>query len=42
VARVQFDYQGVRYTRETFASNPAQAIVVRLTHLPQHSRTFPV
>jgi alpha-L-fucosidase 2 len=31
VARVQFNYQGVRYTREILASNPAQAIVVRLT-----------
>ncbi|HPS00561.1 MAG TPA: glycoside hydrolase N-terminal domain-containing protein [Candidatus Sumerlaeota bacterium] len=31
VARVQFEHQGVRYTREIFASNPAQAIVVRLT-----------
>jgi alpha-L-fucosidase 2 len=30
VARMQFQYQGVRYTREVFASNPAQAIVVRL------------
>ena len=30
VARVQFDHRGVRYTREVFASNPAQAIVVRL------------
>ncbi len=31
VARVQFKHQGVRYTREIFASHPAQAIVVRLT-----------
>ena len=31
VARVQFEHQGVRYTREIFASHPAQAIVVRLT-----------
>ena len=31
VARVQFEYQGIRYTREVFASAPAQAIVVRLT-----------
>ena len=31
VARVQFDHQGVRFTREIFASYPAQAIVVRLT-----------
>jgi alpha-L-fucosidase 2 len=31
VARVQFEHQGVRYTREVFVSNPAQAIVVRLT-----------
>jgi alpha-L-fucosidase 2 len=31
LARVQFEDQGVHYTREVFASNPAQAIVVRLT-----------
>ncbi len=31
VARVQFEDQGVRYTREVFASYPDQAIVVRLT-----------
>jgi alpha-L-fucosidase 2 len=31
VARVQFEHEGVRYVREVFASNPAQAIVVRLT-----------
>ena len=31
VTRVQFEYQGVHYTREVFASNPAQAIIVRLT-----------
>jgi alpha-L-fucosidase 2 len=31
VARTQFEHQGVRYTREVFASAPAQAIVVRLT-----------
>jgi alpha-L-fucosidase 2 len=30
VARVQFEHEGVRYTREIFASNPAQAIIVRL------------
>ncbi|MGO8674250.1 MAG: glycosyl hydrolase family 95 catalytic domain-containing protein [Limisphaerales bacterium] len=30
VARVQFEHQGVRYTREVFVSNPAQAVVVRL------------
>ncbi len=30
VARVQFEYQGVHYTREVFASTPGQAIVVRL------------
>ncbi|HUU96852.1 MAG TPA: glycoside hydrolase N-terminal domain-containing protein, partial [Phycisphaerae bacterium] len=30
VARVHFEHQGVRYTREIFASNPAQAIVVRM------------
>jgi alpha-L-fucosidase 2 len=30
VARVRFTYQGVRYTREMFASYPAQAIIVRL------------
>ena len=30
VARVQFQQQGVCYTREIFASHPAQAIVVRL------------
>ena len=31
VARVRFECQGVRYTREIFASQPAQAIVVRLS-----------
>lgn len=31
MARVQFEDQGVHFTREVFASNPAQAIVVRLT-----------
>ena len=31
LARVQYEDQGVHYTREVFASNPAQAIVVRLT-----------
>lgn len=31
MARVEFASQGVRYTREIFASHPAQAIVVRLT-----------
>jgi alpha-L-fucosidase 2 len=31
VARVQFEDQGVHYTREIFASHPDQAIVVRLT-----------
>ena len=31
VARVRFEHEGVRYVREVFASNPAQAIVVRLT-----------
>ena len=31
VARVQFQHGGARYTREVFASHPAQAIVVRLT-----------
>ena len=30
VARVQFNHQGVQYTREVLASDPAQAIVVRL------------
>ena len=31
VARVQFQDQDVRYTREVFASHPDQAVVVRLT-----------
>ena len=31
VARVQFQQGGVRFTREMFVSQPAQAIVVRLT-----------
>ena len=31
VARVEFVHQGVRYRREVFASNPAQAMVVRLS-----------
>jgi alpha-L-fucosidase 2 len=31
VARVRFEHEGVQYVREVFASNPAQAIVVRLT-----------
>jgi hypothetical protein len=31
LARVQFVDQGIHYTREVFASSPAQAIVVRLT-----------
>jgi alpha-L-fucosidase 2 len=31
VAGVQFEHEGVRYRREVFASNPAQAVVVRLT-----------
>ena len=31
VARVRFDYQGTRFTREIFATEPGQAIVVRLT-----------
>ena len=30
VARVQFTHNGARFTREAFASQPAQAIVVRL------------
>ncbi len=30
VARVQYEQQGIRYTREVFASHPAQAMVVRL------------
>jgi alpha-L-fucosidase 2 len=31
VARVEFTHDGARYTREMFASHPAQAIIVRLT-----------
>ncbi len=31
VATVTYEVEGVRYTRETFASAPAQALVVRLT-----------
>lgn len=31
VAWVQFEDRGIRYTREVFASNPAQAIIVRIT-----------
>ncbi len=31
MARVEFSHDGTRYTREMFASRPAQAIVVRLT-----------
>ena len=40
VARVQFDQQGVRYTREVFASHPAQAIVVRLASDKPGKLTF--
>ncbi len=31
ITRVQFVCDGIRYTREVFASHPAQAIIVRLT-----------
>ena len=31
MARVQFEHQNVHFTREVFASHPAQAIVVRLS-----------
>ncbi len=31
IARVEFEHEGTLYTREIFASHPAQAIVVRLT-----------
>ena len=31
VAKVEFTHEGVRYSREIFASHPGRAIVVRLT-----------
>jgi alpha-L-fucosidase 2 len=40
VARVQFDQQGVRYSREVFASHPAQAVVVRLASDKPGKLTF--
>jgi alpha-L-fucosidase 2 len=40
ITRVQFRHDGVHYTREVFASHPAEAIVVRLTSDPPGHVTF--
>ena len=40
IATTQFDYQGVTYRREVFASHPANVIVVRLTASKRGALSF--